>query len=132
MLILPFRVPQKEMADIESHHLLLGGFTLYILTIQLDVVNASSKCSSLISLFPISTPLARSYLSFGKASKRGKLTTPPPWMQSTYVCYMDFVTQVLVQNLSFSCVKDLTTSEGVCASCSSDNLILDLCKLQIS
>lgn len=59
-------VPQARERERENHHLLFGGLTLYILTIQFDVVNASSKCSSFISLFPISTPRALSYLSTKK------------------------------------------------------------------
>lgn len=55
-----------------THHLLLGGLTLYIRTIQLDVVNASSRYSSFTSLFPISTPLARSYLPSTKWLKNAK------------------------------------------------------------
>lgn len=48
------------------HHLFFGGLTLQIRIIQFDVVNASSRYSSLMSLFPISTPLARSYLQYRK------------------------------------------------------------------
>jgi len=56
-----FKVPNTSPVIIPQD-LFLGGLTLYMRTIQFEVVNASSKYSSFISLLPISTPRTRSYL----------------------------------------------------------------------